>query len=154
MSTQGDNEQFTGLILLSGVDKPGITQALFETLSPFSITILDIEQVVIKDRLILTTLIALNPAHQNAISQDLTECALALDVDIATLFAYAQESAIANKPALMHVVILSKKIEPAAIADISSGITSQAEILKERLALLPIQSPQLNFLSLALARKL
>ena len=124
MSNQGDNEQYTGLILLSGVDKPGITQFLFESLSPFSITILDIEQVVIKDRLILTTLIALNPAHESAISQDLSACALALDVDIATLFAYAPVSLITNKPAMMHVVILSKRMEPSAIAHISSGITS------------------------------
>jgi hypothetical protein len=56
--------QFTGLILVTGVDKPGITQALFETLAPFSITVLDIEQVVIRDRLILTALIRLDPAAQ------------------------------------------------------------------------------------------
>ncbi|MSY80794.1 MAG: phosphoserine phosphatase, partial [Actinobacteria bacterium] len=46
--TDGKTEQFTGLILLSGEDKPGITEGLFETLSPFAVTILDIEQVVIR----------------------------------------------------------------------------------------------------------
>lgn len=66
MSTSADTEQYTGLILLSGVDKPGITASLFEVLAPFSITIVDIEQVVIKDRLILTVLITLNPAHEDA----------------------------------------------------------------------------------------
>lgn len=124
MSNQGDKEQFTGLILLSGVDKPGITQALFETLSPFSITILDIEQVVIKDRLILTTLIGLNPAHEDSIAEDLQTCATALDVDIASVFSYAPASSMTNKPALMHVVILSKKMQPSAIAQISSEINS------------------------------
>jgi phosphoserine phosphatase len=123
MSSQGDTEQFTGLILLSGVDKPGITQALFETLAPFSITILDIEQVVIKDRLILTTLIGLNPAHEESIAEDLQSCAAALDVDIATLFSYSDPSLITNKDSLMHVVILSKRIGPTAVAQISSGIT-------------------------------
>jgi phosphoserine phosphatase len=124
MSNQGDSDQFTGLILLSGVDKPGITQALFETLSPFSITILDIEQVVIKDRLILTTLIGLNPAHEDSIAEDLQTCATALDVDIASVFSYAPASSMTNKPALMHVVILSKKMQPSAIAQISSEINS------------------------------
>ena len=52
-------QQFTGLILVSGVDSPGITEALFETLSPFAVTILDIQQVVIRGRLILTVLISL-----------------------------------------------------------------------------------------------
>ena len=75
MSTSADTEQYTGLILLSGVDKPGITASLFETLSAFAITVLDIEQVVIKDRLILTVLIALNPAHESAIATDLDICA-------------------------------------------------------------------------------
>ena len=64
-------EQFTGLILLSGVDKPGISQTLFLALAPFSITVLDIEQVVISNRLILTVLISLNPAHEKAIEADL-----------------------------------------------------------------------------------
>ena len=44
-----EKSQFTGLILLSGVDTPGITQALFETLSPFAITVLDIEQAASLD---------------------------------------------------------------------------------------------------------
>ena len=54
MSTQGSvqKEAFTGLILLSGIDTPGITQALFETLAPFAVSIIDIEQVVIRDRVI------------------------------------------------------------------------------------------------------
>lgn len=86
MASEIDNEQFTGLILLSGVDRPGITEALFNTLAPFSITILDIEQVIISDRLILTVLIALNPAHEKALEDDLLECASELEVDIATLF--------------------------------------------------------------------
>ena len=77
-----EKSQFTGLILLSGVDTPGITQALFETLSPFAITVLDIEQVVARDRVILTVLIALNPDHREAIDEDLTACAEKLGVDI------------------------------------------------------------------------
>ena len=123
MGNEADTEQFTGLILLSGVDKPGITQALFEVLSPFAITIVDIEQVVIKDRLILTVLVSLNAAHQEAISKDLEECALALDVDIATLFSFAASSSITSKKGLVHIVILSKKINPSAIAEMANGIS-------------------------------
>ena len=64
-------ETFTGLILLSGVDTPGITQSLFTTLSPFAVTIIDIEQVVIRERLILTALIGLNKDHAGSIEEDL-----------------------------------------------------------------------------------
>ena len=121
---QGNNEQFTGLILLSGDDKPGISQALFETLAPFSITILDIEQVVIKNRLVLTTLISLNPAHEKAVAEDLEACALALDVDIATLFSYVLNTEITDNPSLVQIVVASNKLEPSAIAQISSSIAS------------------------------
>ena len=117
--------QYTGLILLSGVDKPGITQGLFEILAPFAITVLDIEQVVIKDRLILTVLIGLNPAHQSAIESDLDQCALDLEVDIATLFSDATISQISSKSNLVHVAILARTITPLAIAQLSAGISSQ-----------------------------
>ena len=124
MAITNDSAQFTGLILLSGVDKPGITESLFKVLAPFSITILDIEQVVISQRLILTVLISLNPVHEKAIEADLTDCALALDVDIATLFSTNVDSAISIKKDLIHVVILSSKLTPIAVAGIASAITN------------------------------
>ena len=123
MTNSADDEQFTGLILLSGVDKPGITASLFEVLSAFAITVVDIEQVVIKDRLILTVLIALNPAHESAIAADLESCATSLDVDIATLFSYEGKSAVSTKAGLVHVVILSTKMNPTAIFELATGMS-------------------------------
>lgn len=117
-----EKAQFTGLILLSGVDTPGITQALFETLSPFAITVLDIEQVVARDRVILTVLIALNPDHREAIDEDLNACAERLGVDIATSFQSQAGSSIAAKTGLMHVVALGNPLSPSAISAIAAEI--------------------------------
>jgi len=117
--------QHTGLILLTGTDAPGITQALFAALEPFAITILDIEQVVISDRLILTVLIGLSPAHSKAIEADLDECAIKLGVDIATLFSDATTSSIQAKQGLLHVVALSQKLQPGAITQIGTAIAAQ-----------------------------
>ncbi|CAB4561308.1 MAG: phosphoserine phosphatase SerB [Actinobacteria bacterium] len=114
--------QFTGLILLSGVDTPGITQALFAALAPFSITIIDIEQVVARDRVILTVLISLNPDHREAIEADLNACAIELGVDIATSFQVQEISSIAAKTGLMHVVALGNPLAPSAIASIAAEI--------------------------------
>lgn len=124
MASAIETEQFTGLILLSGLDRPGITEALFNTLAPFSITILDIEQVIISNRLILTVLIALNPAHEKVLENDLLECAAELDVDIATLFSKTTKSSIATKKALLHVVLLSSKLNPQSIAAIAGAIAT------------------------------
>jgi phosphoserine phosphatase len=120
-----ESSQYTGLILVSGIDSPGITQALFETLAPFSITVLDIEQVVIRDRLILTVLIALNPAHAQAIEDDLQSCADRLSIDIATSFQEQGQSTIAAKSGLVHVVALGNPLPPTAIAAIAAAIASQ-----------------------------
>jgi phosphoserine phosphatase len=115
-------QQFTGLILVSGVDSPGITEALFEALSPFAVTILDIQQVVIRGRLILTVLISLSPAHAKSIEADLDECATRLGVDIATAFETSDQKTIAPKRSLLHVVVLSQSLKPQVINAIASVI--------------------------------
>jgi len=117
---------YTGLILVSGEDRPGITEALFSALSPFSLTIIDIEQVVIRSRLILTILISLDRAHATAIETDLNEKAESLDLDIAIAFSEQQSESIAAKTGLTHVVILSQDLKPAALADIASAIAGVA----------------------------
>jgi phosphoserine phosphatase len=123
MSATEEKDQFTGLILLTGIDKPGITATLFETLAPFSLTVLDIEQVVIRERLILTLLIACNPAHSEAIDTDLEELSKTLDVDIATSFSSAPISSIAAKTGLVHAVLLSPKLLPSAVAKVAQTIS-------------------------------
>ena len=122
MINQDRNEQFTGLILLSGVDKPGITETLFQTLSPFAVSILDIEQVVIRGRVILTCLISCAPAHAEAIEADLEECATALGVDIASVFEDSAATDIAVKKSLLHVVVLARELKPSAINAVASVI--------------------------------
>ena len=114
-------EQFTGLILLTGVDRPGIAAALFETLAPFAIHVIDVEQVVNHNRLILTVLIGANPAHQNAIEEDLASCASELDVDIATVFGKSQLSPMAR--GLISVHITSQKMHPQVMALVTQAIT-------------------------------
>jgi phosphoserine phosphatase len=108
--------------LVSGEDRPGITEALFSTLSPFSLTIIDIEQVVARDRVILTVLISLNPDYREAIEADLNACAIELGVDIATSFQVQEISSIAAKTGLMHVVALGNPLAPSAIASIAAEI--------------------------------
>ena len=122
MTNTDRNEQFTGLILLSGVDKPGITETLFQTLSPFAVNILDIQQVVIRGRVILTCLISCAPAHADAIEADLEECATSLGVDIASVFENSAATDIAVKKSLLHVVVLAQELKPTAINAVASVI--------------------------------
>ena len=122
MINKDKNEQFTGLILLSGVDKPGITETLFQTLSPFAVNILDVEQVVIRGRVILTCLISCAPAHAAAIEADLEACASSLGVDIASAFEDSATKDIAVKKSLLHVIVLAQELKPSAINAVASAI--------------------------------
>lgn len=119
---KSSSDPYTGLILLSGIDTPGITQALFTALSAFTVTILDIEQVVIRERLILTALISLDRNHASAIEADLSQCASDLGVDIAISFSHLPPDSIAAKSGLLHVVALGNPLRPAAIAAIAGNL--------------------------------
>jgi phosphoserine phosphatase len=117
-----ESEKFTGLILLTGIDRPGIAASLFEALAPFAIQVLDVEQIVINNRLILTLLIGANPAHQNAIEEDLNICATANEVDIATIFT---NSIMTTAPVdLVRVSISADRLHPSSIAQVANVITS------------------------------
>ncbi len=117
------NTEHTGLILISGVDAPGVTQALFAALEPFSITILDIEQVVIRGRLILTTLISLDPAHARAIETDLIEATTKLGLDLAIDFSDQPKGEPKNSN--LHIIVLSENLRPNGIGALASKIAEQ-----------------------------
>lgn len=116
---------FTGLILLSGIDSPGITEDLFSTLAEFSVTVLDIQQIVIRGRLILTALIALNKAHAGAIEADVEQCAQRLGVDIAISFSEEPPEAIDAKTNLVHITILGAELKPKVIADVAAQLAQR-----------------------------
>ena len=113
---------FTGLILLTGKDRPGIFQSLLDALKDFSISIIDIEQVVIRGRLILTVLISLDPAHKAAIVNDLEKVEQKLNVDIAVDF--TDEPREEPTPVQAHVVLIGQRITPKSVNDLAKAILS------------------------------
>ena len=114
------NLKHTGLILLSGVDAPGITEMLFRVLTPFQIEIVDFEQVVIRDRLLLTVLIKFDQAHQSAIEDDVTNTFKGSGIDLAMDFSPGDHAS--GKNSNLHLVVLAEQIRPIAIAKIANLI--------------------------------
>ena len=129
---------FSGLILLTGEDKVGISKALFETLSPFSVSVIDIDQIIIKQRLILTVQILLNPAHQEAIEADLNTLAEELQVDIASLFSGSPAPADVSNPVIINIA--STKMLPSYLHALTSSIhTAGGNIEKfDRISVQPL----------------
>jgi phosphoserine phosphatase len=113
-------EDYTGLILISGQDKPGITAGVMQVLTPFAIEILDIEQLIIRDRLILTILISLDPDHSSAIASDLAQFSKHRELDIAVDFTNHNETdTIADT---LIVVVIGDSVNASSIAAIASEI--------------------------------
>lgn len=111
---------FTGLILVSGEDRPGITESLMQTLSAFSVTIIDIEQLVIRDRLLLTVLLSLDEAHAEAITEDLGVLQEQIGLDIAIDFSHQDSSKISGET--LRVVVVGNAIKPSGLAAVASQI--------------------------------
>ena len=112
---------FTGLILVSGEDRPGITEKLMSLLSEFSISILDIEQLVIRGRLILTVLIGLDESHAAAVAADLELLEKEVGLDIAIDFTPEQNHTEVSSN--LHVVIISDSLKPKSVAVVAAELS-------------------------------
>lgn len=113
---------FTGLLLFSGVDRSGIAAGIFSALSPFSVKIIDLEQILIGDRTIFAILIELDPAHVDAIEKELSIAAASLDLDFAAQF--TDQIHTAAKLSTAKVIIVGKNFKPAILFEIAAAITS------------------------------
>lgn len=100
MSTSNPN---TVLITVTGRDKPGVTSVLFAALTRHGVDIVDVEQVVIRNRLVLGVLVSTenDPEHlQEAVEQAMATVGMNVDIQIG-----AQDDE-ADKLASTHVVVV------------------------------------------------
>ena len=116
MTAQSD---YTGLILISGPDSPGITAGLMAVLSPFAITILEMDQILTRGRLIQTTLIRLNRDHASAIETDLLAFTEKSGLDLAIDFGEISKEQIAENEIVLTIV--SPALTPTAVSTIAKS---------------------------------
>ena len=117
-----DRSNFTALILVSGVDRPGITSTVINKLAEFSINILDIKQIVVGDRLLQTIQIKLLPDHALVLEEDLQKLAQEIDVDIAIDFTQVNEQLAKKQKAFFMLV--ENNLDPKKLAHLTNFIQS------------------------------
>ena len=115
-----DKSNFTALILVSGVDRPGITSAVINKLAEFSINILDIKQIVVGERLLQTIQIKLLPDHAIALEEDLEELATLIDADIAIDF--TQENDDKSRKQKAFFMLVENKLDPKRLTHLTNFI--------------------------------
>ena len=113
----------TALVTLTGRDRPGVTSRLFTALADGGeLTVLDIEQVVIRGRLVLGVLLGCGPDPDlTAIHRGIRAVAADLGMDVEITMGSAEP---ARRRGQLHVTVLGKPLLPAAIAAIAGRIAA------------------------------
>ncbi len=113
------------LITLTGRDRPGVTSRLFAILAGHPLSVLDVEQVVIRGRLVLGVLLGCDsPPDLTGIHAAVSALArdLGLEAEITTGSAAWGESAA--RGGRLHVTLLGSPLAPAAITAIAGRIAA------------------------------
>lgn len=126
------------LATISGRDRPGVTAAFFSALAAHDVDVRNVEQVVIRDRLILVVLFDLrgDPA---ALRKSVTGAAHALGMEAeVTIADNAKPSRAERGASRSHVIVLGHPLRPGAlshiaqcIADIDGNIESITQLSSE-----------------------
>jgi phosphoserine phosphatase len=118
-------EPISVLVTVSGRDRPGVTAALFSSFAAHDVDVLDVEQVVIRGRLILGAVLDLrgDPASLRH-SIETTSSALGMEWEVLVVDQRASpsgtvDSSVATK---LHVIVLGRALRPGAIADVAQRI--------------------------------
>jgi phosphoserine phosphatase len=114
----------TLLITLTGSDRPGVTSRLFAALARHPLSVLDIEQVVIRGKLVLGVLLECDgPPDLTGIHSAVT--ALAADLGLAAeITAGSGSGDVPARGGRLHVTVLGSPLAPAAITAIAGRIAA------------------------------
>jgi phosphoserine phosphatase len=115
--------QITLLVTLTGRDRPGVTSRLFTVLSAHELTVLDVEQVVIRGRLVLGALLACGTSPDlTAIHQHIA--ALATDMGMEAEITLGSGEKPPGLRGRLHVTVLGRPLLPSVIASIAGRIAA------------------------------
>jgi phosphoserine phosphatase len=133
----------TVLITLTGKDRPGVTSSIFSTLAAFGVTVLDIEQIVLRRRLILGLLVS-EPRDWKALRDEVEKVAADLDMSVEV-----DKGAGDNRrrpEGRSHVTVLGSPLRSTAVAAIAGRIADTGANIDriERMARYPVTAIDLH----------
>jgi len=134
------------LITLTGRDRPGVTARLFGVLARYPLSVLDVEQVVIRGRLVLGVLLGCDtPPDLTGIHAAVSQLAadLGLDAEITTGSGSAEP---VSRGGVLHVTLLGSPLAPAAVSAIAGQIAARGANIDRigRLAQQPVTCIELD----------
>ena len=128
----------TLLVTLTGRDRPGVTSRLFTGLSAHELTVLDVEQVVIRGYLVLGVLLACPGSPDlTAIHRQISSLSDDLGMNAEITLGSGDES---GRRGRLHVTVLGSPLTPEVIAAIAGRIAASGANIDKigRLARRPV----------------
>ncbi|MEK9810907.1 MAG: HAD-IB family phosphatase [Candidatus Nanopelagicales bacterium] len=108
----------TLLVILSGRDRPGVTAAFFEALRHHRTSVLDIQQLVVRGRLVLAVLLGVSSDDVGDVRAAAHAVASQVGMEIETVPG-AQEIPRDPLRRRIHVTVMSPDLRPGPIADLA-----------------------------------
>ena len=112
------------LITVTGVDKPGVTSALFEVLSGHKVELLNVEQVVIRGRLTLGVLVtaALEVSEGKALRNEIEAAIHGMGLDVT--IERSDDVPIIREPSTHTIVVLGRPITAEAFGAVAREVAA------------------------------
>ncbi|MGZ8741955.1 MAG: phosphoserine phosphatase SerB [Nocardioides sp.] len=141
--TQADKATNTLLITLTGKDRPGVTSTVFNTLAGFGGEVLDIEQIVLRRRLVLGVLVTA-PRDWKALRDAMERVAAELDMQVEVDRGTGDNRS--RPDGRSHVTVLGMPLRPQAVAAIAGRIADTGANIDriERMARYPVTAIDLH----------
>jgi phosphoserine phosphatase len=138
-----DHQPETLLLTISGTDRPGVTSAMFRTLSQAGVEVLDIEQIVLRRRLVLGILVTA-PRDWKKLRAAVEATATGLGMSIEVTRGTGDN--LGRREGRSHVTVIGVPLKASAMAAVAGRIAdSGANIDRiERMARYPVTAIDLH----------
>ncbi|HEX7189798.1 MAG TPA: phosphoserine phosphatase SerB [Actinomycetes bacterium] len=132
------------LVTVTGKDRPGVTSALLGTLATWDMTVHDVEQVVIRGRLVLGVLLGAAAGTEGRVRTALEEALTPLGMEV-EVSAVPDEGA-APRRGRSHVTVLGHPLRPAALGGVAGCIADYGGNIDRivRIARYPVTAVELE----------
>ncbi|MGW7352702.1 phosphoserine phosphatase SerB [Streptomyces sp. NPDC054784] len=140
----------TVLVKIFGKDRPGITARLFETLAPYGVDVVDIEQLVTRGRIVLCALVTA-PTHGDEGEMRATVHSWAESMRLEAEIISGKGDNRPRGTGRSHVTVLGHPLTAESTAAIAAGITSHGGNIDRifRLAKYPVTAVEFDVSGIA-----
>jgi phosphoserine phosphatase len=106
------------LLTVSGRDRPGVTSALFSALAAYDVEVLDVEQVVIRGRLVLGVQLTLR-GEPGPLQKSVLHAATVLGMEIDVAVGEGTDDMMGARSERHHVIVIGRPLRAGAVGELS-----------------------------------